>query len=73
MAYSASARGIHSPVEPSSDYPGGNGLRGHSRSIVETGTVIARIFDLLEGSRLEPFAAEVAWGLVNGTRRQSQR
>lgn len=31
----------------------------------ECGAVIATIFDLLTGTRLEPLAAEIAWGFVN--------
>ncbi len=39
-------------------------------SAPDIGSVIARVFDLLEGSRLEPFAAQVAASIVNGSRRQ---
>lgn len=35
----------------------------------DIGSVIARVFDVLEGSRLEPFAAQVASSIVNGPRR----
>ncbi len=38
-------------------------------SAPDIGSVIAQVFDLLEGSGLEPFAAQVAASIVNGPRR----
>ncbi|MET3438061.1 hypothetical protein [Sphingomonas sp. 1185] len=54
-------------AEPSLASIGGSDRRG--RSVIETGALIARIFDLLEASSLESFAPQVASGLVNGARR----
>ncbi|MDJ0276276.1 hypothetical protein QLH51_05620 [Sphingomonas sp. 2R-10] len=63
----STACGIAEPCRPSSTNPAASG-----GPVIETGTVIARIFDLLEGSGLEAFAAQVAWQLVNGACRQPQ-
>lgn len=47
------------------DQPGEHDMPEPLAAQAECGAVIATIFDLLTGTRLEPLAAEIAWGFVN--------
>lgn len=51
-------------VEPG-DEPGEHNMPEPLAAQAECGAVIATIFDLLAGTRLEPLSAEIAWGFVN--------
>lgn len=51
-------------VEPG-EAPGEHDMPEPFAAQAECGGVIAAIFDLFTGTRLEPLAAEIAWGFVN--------
>ncbi|NKJ00420.1 DUF2493 domain-containing protein [Novosphingobium sp. SG707] len=51
-------------TEPGEE-PGEHDMPEPLAAQAECGAVIATIFDLLTGTRLEPLAAEIAWGFVN--------
>ena len=51
-------------IEPG-DEPGEHDMPEPLAAQAECGGVIAAIFDLLTDTRLEPLAAEIAWGFVN--------
>ena len=51
-------------VEPG-DEPGEHDMPEQLAAQAECGAVIATVFDLLAGTRLEPLSAEIAWGFVN--------
>jgi len=51
-------------VEPGEE-PGEHDMPEPLAAQAECGAVIATIFDLFAGTRLEPIAAEIAWGFVN--------
>lgn len=51
-------------VEPG-DQPGEHDMPEPFAVQAECGAVIATIFDLFAGTRLEPLSAEIAWGFVN--------
>lgn len=51
-------------IEPGED-PGEHEMPEPFAAQAECGGVIAAIFDLFSGTRLEPLAAELAWGFVN--------
>jgi hypothetical protein len=51
-------------VEPG-DEPGEYDMPEPLAAQAECGAVIATIFDLLAGTRLEPLSTEIAWGFVN--------
>jgi len=51
-------------VEPG-EVPGEHEMPDPFAAQAECGGVIAAIFDLFTGTRLEPLAAEIAWGFVN--------
>ncbi|WDF75238.1 DUF2493 domain-containing protein [Novosphingobium sp. KACC 22771] len=51
-------------TEPGED-PGEHDMPEPLAVQAECGAVIATIFDLFNGTRLEPLAAEIAWGFVN--------
>ncbi|MDE8652138.1 DUF2493 domain-containing protein [Novosphingobium album (ex Liu et al. 2023)] len=51
-------------VEPG-EAPGEHDMPEPLAAQAECGAVIATIFDLFAGTRLEPIAAEIAWGFVN--------
>lgn len=51
-------------VEPG-DEPGEHQMPEPFAAQAECGGVIATIFDLFAGTRLEPLAADIAWGIVN--------
>lgn len=51
-------------IEPG-DQPGEHDMPEPFAVQAECGAVIATIFDLFTGTRLEPLAAEIAWGFVN--------
>lgn len=51
-------------VEPG-DAPGEHDMPEPFAVQAECGAVIATIFDLFAGTRLEPLSAEIAWGFVN--------
>jgi len=42
------------------------------RPVIEIGALIARTFDLLEGTSFEPLAPQIASGLINGARHRRQ-
>lgn len=51
-------------VEPG-DEPGEHAMPEPFAAQAECGGVIAAVFDLMSGTRLEPLAADIAWGFVN--------
>jgi hypothetical protein len=51
-------------VEPG-DQPGEHEMPEPFAAQAECGGIVATIFDLFAGTRLEPLAAEIAWGFVN--------
>ncbi|WP_375195571.1 DUF2493 domain-containing protein [Sphingobium sp.] len=51
-------------IEPGEE-PGDHDMPEPLAAQAECGAVIAAIFDLLTDTRLEPLAAEIAWGFVN--------
>jgi hypothetical protein len=51
-------------VEPG-DQPGEHEMPEPFAAHAECGGIVATIFDLFAGTRLEPLAAEIAWGFVN--------
>ena len=51
-------------IEPG-ESPGEHDMPEPLAAQAECGAVIATIFDLFSGTRLEPLAAEIAWGFVN--------
>lgn len=51
-------------VEPGEE-PGEHGMPEELAAQADSAGVIATIFDLFAGTRLEPLAAEIAWGFVN--------
>ncbi|AOH85557.1 hypothetical protein AWL63_18080 [Sphingomonas panacis] len=51
-------------VEPGEE-PGEHDMPSPFAAQAECGGIIATIFDLFAGTRLEPLAAEIAWGFVN--------
>lgn len=55
---------ILSIVEPG-DQPGEHEMPEPFAAQAECGGIVAAIFDLFTGTRLEPLAPEIAWGLVN--------
>lgn len=51
-------------IEPG-DQPGEHEMPEPFAAQAECGGIVAAIFDLFTGTRLEPLAPEIAWGLVN--------
>jgi hypothetical protein len=51
-------------IEPG-DEPGEHGMPDELAAQAETAGIITTIFDLFTDTRLEPLAAEIAWGFVN--------
>ncbi|WP_157099101.1 DUF2493 domain-containing protein [Novosphingobium rosa] len=51
-------------IEPG-DEPGEHTMPEPLAAQAECGAIVATIFDLFAGTRLEPLAAEIAWGFVN--------
>ncbi|HUD92515.1 SLOG family protein [Sphingobium sp.] len=51
-------------IEPG-DEPGEHDMPEPIAAQAECGGIVAAIFDLFTGTRLEPFAPEIAWGIVN--------
>jgi len=64
------------PTSLSTNSAGSPGSSGNPaqrvRPVIEIGALIARTFDLLEGTSFEPFAPQIASGLINGARHRRQ-